>query len=203
MRKTLLTALAALAFLTVPAAGAADVTTAAEASAARAAATANVQATQAAANSAAQTATVAQGAAMFGGSSDEAEEATAASDSASAAAKAASDADPSNMAGKNFTIFTSEVSLLGNQGGPAATAHAGIGNINALAKQAVRILMIGLSILCTVMIVAGGIVMATAGGNQDRIGKGKNMLIYSLVGLSVALSSYLLISLTGWLLEAK
>ncbi len=101
----------------------------------------------------------------------------------------------------SFQISASELNLVGKSDGAAqASTGQGIKNVNVLAAKIVRLAMIALSLVCTVLIVAGGIVMATAGGNEDRVSKGKTMVMYSLVGLFVALSSYAIIAAAGWAL---
>lgn len=107
-----------------------------------------------------------------------------------------------DMTSPTFVIPTNQFNLIGNKDSVTATsAKGGINNVNTLAVQIVRMMMIALSLLCTVLMVAGGIVMATAGGNEDRVSKGKTMLTYSLIGLFVALSSFALISTVGWVLS--
>ncbi len=97
------------------------------------------------------------------------------------------------MTGTGFTIDSSSFSVIGSRDG--TTFKEGGGNFNAFAARAVKLLMISLALLCTVLIVAGGIWMSVAGGDSDRVSRGKTLVTYALVGLAVALSSYALISL--------
>jgi hypothetical protein len=105
-----------------------------------------------------------------------------------------------DLTSSRFSIKASEFSLIGGKDGPATSSNKGLRNVNSLAGQAVKLMMISLSLLCTVLLVAGGIVMATAGGNDERVTKGKTMITYSLIGLFVALSAYALIAAVGWVL---
>lgn len=105
-----------------------------------------------------------------------------------------------DMTSSGFTLSPSGFTLIGEANGPSTKADGGIGNINTLAQSAVSYMMIGLSLLCTVLIVAGGLIMSVAGSDQTQLDKGKSLVKYSLMGLAVALASYLIITTVGWLL---
>ena len=79
-----------------------------------------------------------------------------------------------SMTGTSFTISGSEFSIL--KGNLAGQLTKGGENINIFASGAVRLMMIALALLCTVLIVAGGIWMSVAGGDSDRVSRGKTLV---------------------------
>lgn len=56
----------------------------------------------------------------------------------------------------------------------------------------ITILMSFLGVLFLILIIFGGIRWMTAAGNQERIGKAKNILINSSIGLVIVLAAYAL-----------
>jgi hypothetical protein len=105
-----------------------------------------------------------------------------------------------DLTSTNFSISVGEFSPLAGKEVAAATG-GGITNVNTGAAHVVKIAMIGLALLCVVLIVIGGIRMATSLGKQEHgIEDGKYMIIASLGGLFLALSSYVIISTVGWVL---
>lgn len=112
----------------------------------------------------------------------------------------AATASESDVTSVNFSINTRDFSLIGNKGGASDISGGGVRNVNALAVHVVRLLMIGLSLMCTIFIVLGGINLTFTGSEKSR-DSGKRMIVWSIFGLAVALSSYLIVSLVGWVLE--
>lgn len=55
-----------------------------------------------------------------------------------------------------------------------------------------------LGIITVVLVIYGGFTIMTAGGNSDKVDKGKNILITSIIGLGVILAAY---SITTFVLE--
>lgn len=63
-----------------------------------------------------------------------------------------------------------------------------------------RILMWMLGVFGTValtMLVVGGAYILTSGGDLDRVQKGKGIVLYAVVGLTVVLSSYIVVQFIG------
>ena len=58
-----------------------------------------------------------------------------------------------------------------------------------------------LLVVVVLMIIAAAYMFVTGGGNPDQLGKAKNLLMYALIGLAVALVARGLIALVGGLLD--
>lgn len=54
-----------------------------------------------------------------------------------------------------------------------------------------------LAILAILMIVVSGVLYMTSGGDEDRIGRAKSWLTYSIIGLVVALLGYVIVTAVG------
>jgi hypothetical protein len=74
-------------------------------------------------------------------------------------------------------------------GGPATDASAVTEFINGLQT----IVLSTAGIIAVAMIIYGAIVLGTAGGNEEKIGKGKKILTYAIGGLIFILISGFLI----------
>lgn len=64
-----------------------------------------------------------------------------------------------------------------------------------------RIIQVALGLLgitAVVLIIYGGFMIMTSGGNDEKISKGKNILITSVIGLGIILAAY---SITTFVLE--
>ncbi|MFB6181291.1 MAG: hypothetical protein ABEJ24_00120 [Candidatus Magasanikbacteria bacterium] len=64
-----------------------------------------------------------------------------------------------------------------------------------------RIIQVGLGLLgiiAFVLIVYGGFMIMTAGGNEEQVEDGKNILFYSVIGIAIILSAY---SITSWVIS--
>jgi hypothetical protein len=59
-----------------------------------------------------------------------------------------------------------------------------------------------LLVIVVVMILIAGYMFVTGGGNPETIGKARNMLMYALIGLAIAVVARGLISLVGKLLDS-
>ena len=104
-----------------------------------------------------------------------------------------------DLSSSKFMFDPSGISIIGGKSGnPSSVTGGGVNNVNALAAKVVRLMLIALSILCTCVVVAGGLMMAVSAGNEERVSFGKSMVTYSLLGLFIALASYSIIALVGW-----
>ncbi|EKD66827.1 MAG: hypothetical protein ACD_49C00009G0052 [uncultured bacterium (gcode 4)] len=74
------------------------------------------------------------------------------------------------------------------------------GNIKELSLKIVRISLVMLPTLSLLFMVIGAIMMITSGGSSEKITKWKNIVIYNIVAIVVALLSYSIVKLIIWIL---
>lgn len=87
---------------------------------------------------------------------------------------------------------SSSTTIIDNpSGGPAKDAQAVVDLITRLQN----IVFAAAGAIAIAMIVWGGFLMMTAGGNEDRIGKGKKVLTYAVGGVALILLSYTVVTL--------
>jgi hypothetical protein len=102
-----------------------------------------------------------------------------------------------------IAVFGLSVLLAPAPASAAATENFGLRRVNqefdgVLGKQDLittitRIIKIGLSLLgliAVVIILAGGFKWMTAGGNEDKVGEAKKMIISGVIGLAIILSAF-------------
>lgn len=84
-------------------------------------------------------------------------------------------------------------------GGPITTAD----EITALVLRLQNIVFATAGGIAVTMIIWGAIVLITAGGNEERVGKGKKILSYAIGGIIFIISSYVIIAIFIRLLGGK
>ncbi|USN53416.1 MAG: hypothetical protein H6760_04655 [Candidatus Nomurabacteria bacterium] len=67
------------------------------------------------------------------------------------------------------------------------------GNLICLFVNLMRLILAGLGVFGMVMFIWGGFLMLTSAGNADRIQKGKETLVWSILGILVILGSWILL----------
>lgn len=72
-------------------------------------------------------------------------------------------------------------------------------NLPRLIKNIVNILLYVLGAISVIMIVIGGIRYATSGGDSSGVTNAKNTVLYSVVGLVVAMLAY---AIVNWVIDA-
>ena len=72
-----------------------------------------------------------------------------------------------------------------------SNAEAGGENI---IKSIINILLFLLAAIAVIVIVISGIVYTTSGGNTSQVSTAKNMLLYAIVGLVVAILAYAIVN---------
>ena len=90
--------------------------------------------------------------------------------------------------------FLREIASILNWGG--VNPPAGVGTSLTLIEIASRVLSFLLTIigiLAIIMLVIGGIMYLTAAGDEDQIDRGKKIVKYSLIGITVALAALVLV----------
>jgi small-conductance mechanosensitive channel len=77
-----------------------------------------------------------------------------------------------------------------NPGGNPTTLTGQGGMVTTI----INIMLFIVGILCVIMIIFGGIRYATSSGDQTRVTNAKNTLVYSVVGLVVAILAYAIVN---------
>lgn len=66
--------------------------------------------------------------------------------------------------------------------------------INSFVEDLVRILFFAIGIIAVIMIIIGGIKYVTSNGDAGQVTSAKNTVLYSVVGLVVALLAYAIVN---------
>lgn len=87
-------------------------------------------------------------------------------------------------------------SLISDDDNPAAIAGAtgGEGSIRELIQTILNFALGFLGFVATIMVIYGGFLYVTSAGNDDAVGKAKNILLYSIIGIVIILISFALIN---------
>lgn len=67
------------------------------------------------------------------------------------------------------------------------TQDNGLFGVNGILNKAANFLLVIIGVVAVIMIIVGGVQYALSGGDPQRINKAKDMIIYAIVGLIVAL----------------
>ncbi|MBR3180550.1 hypothetical protein IKF63_00525 [Candidatus Saccharibacteria bacterium] len=67
-------------------------------------------------------------------------------------------------------------------------------DLESTAGRVVNVLLYIIGILAVVMIIFGGIMYTTSAGDQAKVTKAKNIILYGLVGLVVAVLAYAIVN---------
>jgi len=97
----------------------------------------------------------------------------------------------------NINVETSSLNLFINEIGP----QLGLGgqDIRLIAASILNIVFSLIGIISIVLVIRGGFIWYTSGGNEDEIKKARNTLLSGVVGLIIVLTSY---SLARYILSA-
>lgn len=78
--------------------------------------------------------------------------------------------------------------------GVNAAGGQGQDGLRAQVKNVVNVLLFILGIIAVIMIIIGGIRYATSGGDSTQITAAKNTILYSIIGLIVAILAYAIVN---------
>lgn len=81
----------------------------------------------------------------------------------------------------------------GDNGGTQVCQARNRDNVNSLAQTVIGVLFFAVGTIAVIMIIVGGLKYVTANGDSAKITSAKNTILYSVVGLIVALSSYAIV----------
>ena len=81
----------------------------------------------------------------------------------------------------------------GDNGGTQVCQARNRDNVNTLAQNVIGVLFFAVGTIAVIMIIVGGLKYVTANGDSSKITSAKNTILYSVVGLIVALSAYAIV----------
>lgn len=84
--------------------------------------------------------------------------------------------------------------ILLNPIGGTATNPSGVSSVPVLLGNVLRALFGVLGSIALLMFIYGGFVWLTSGGNPDNIKKGKDTMVWAVLGLAVIFTSYALVA---------
>lgn len=92
----------------------------------------------------------------------------------------------------------SAINVFDKCGGSGSTevckATAPDNNVSSMAKTIINILLTILGIIAVIMIIFGGIRYTTSGGDSSRVKAAKDTIMYSVVGLVVAILAFAIVN---------
>lgn len=80
----------------------------------------------------------------------------------------------------------------------AACSESSTGDAAGITKRIINILLFVIGALAAVMLIFGGILYATSSGDSGRVSKAKNTILYSIVGLVLAVLAF---AIVNWVVD--
>ena len=95
-----------------------------------------------------------------------------------------------------FSVDIAQAQLVSTEDVPQniADATGGEGSFRTLARTIVNFFLYFLGFVATLMIIYGGVLYVTSGGNDESTGKAKKILMYAIVGIVIILLSYAIVN---------
>jgi hypothetical protein len=66
--------------------------------------------------------------------------------------------------------------------------------LEADAKSLINLALYSVGIVAVIVIILGGVYYATSQGNADKIKKGKNTIMYGLIGFAIAILAFAIVN---------
>ena len=89
---------------------------------------------------------------------------------------------------------TSGIECVSEGAGNAKTGGANTSNLTDIIKLVTNLLLFILGAVSVIMIIVGGIKYTTSNGSAEQIKSAKNTIMYSIVGLVVAIFAYAIVN---------
>lgn len=89
-------------------------------------------------------------------------------------------------------VFFYQTSLAVSLENPLASSE---GNVQLLINQIIKVVLTVIGSLAFLVFFVGGVTWITSGGNEDKIKKGSQAMIWATIGIVVIFSSYAIINL--------
>jgi nitrate/nitrite transporter NarK len=78
--------------------------------------------------------------------------------------------------------------------GNSGMTTQGLFGPDGIAGQVINIILYIIGIIAVIMLIVGGIQYATSSGDEKRVTKAKNTIIYALLGLAIAILAWTLVN---------
>ena len=76
----------------------------------------------------------------------------------------------------------------------AANPGLGEADVKDMVKNIIQVILGFLGLISVIIILIGGFMWMTAGGNEERVGKGRKWIINGVIGLVIVLAAYAIAS---------
>lgn len=88
------------------------------------------------------------------------------------------------------TIFWGDASKNADQAGVKGTLQLGDKDPREIAANVIKIILGFLGIVAVIIILLGGFKWMTAGGNEDKVGEAKKLIVAGIIGLVIIIASF-------------
>lgn len=96
------------------------------------------------------------------------------------------------------TILTILYVVAAGEMGTADELHLPTGNVNTQFQNIVNIVYMIAAIVAVIVIIIAGIQYSLSNGNAQTVSKAKNAIIYSVVGLVIVASAFMITNFVLW-----
>jgi hypothetical protein len=86
---------------------------------------------------------------------------------------------------------------------PSSIPHGGLDTVSKVIGNAITLMLIITVILSLIYLILGGIAWINSGGDKSKVAAARSRITYAIVGLLVALGSFLIVSIIGYFFNVK
>src|SRR6266566_1316901 len=86
---------------------------------------------------------------------------------------------------------------------PASIPHGGLSTVTKVIGNVITLMLIITVVLSLIYLILGGIAWISSGGDKSKVAAARSRLTFAIVGLVVALCSFLIVSVVGYLFNVK
>ncbi len=94
---------------------------------------------------------------------------------------------------RGVSVFAADPACSIDSSNPACKSG---GNLFDTAGGIVGVVLAIVGVIATIVIIIGGIMIATSAGDPGKVKKGKNAILYAVIGLAVAVLAYAIVNFT-------
>ena len=81
--------------------------------------------------------------------------------------------------------------------------HGGLSTVAKVVGNAITFMLIIAAVLSLIYLVLGGIMWINSGGDKQKVAAARARLTYAIIGLVVALASFFIVSVMGYLFKVN
>ena len=86
---------------------------------------------------------------------------------------------------------------------PSSIPHGGLNTISKAIGNTITLMLIITVILALIYLILGGIAWINSGGDKSKVAAARSRLTFAIVGLIVALCSFLIVNIIGYFFNVK